>query len=129
MNTSADDVTDVPFVVVTVTGTEPAACGGEVAVIDVVLFTVTLAAGVEPNMTAAVVVKCVPVIVTDVAPDEGPVGGLIAVTFGAVRVETEGLVPVLGGSWSVKEPVPPGLVPVPTPVTVTVTPVTVPECL
>ena len=77
----------VPLGVVTVTSTAPAACAGEVAVIEVALTTVKLAA-VPPNDTAVAPVKFVPLIVTLVPPAAGPLLGLTAVTVGV-----DGLVP------------------------------------
>ena len=55
---------------------------GDVAVIDVAETKLKLAA-VPPNDTAVTPVKFVPVIVTDVPPDAGPVVGEIEVTVGA----------------------------------------------
>jgi len=69
---------------VTTTLTAPAACAGVVAVIEVSEFTVKLEAAVPPKVTAApVVVKKVPVIVTDVPPAAGPEIGFTEVTVGA----------------------------------------------
>ena len=62
----------VPPGVVTVTSTVPAVPAGAVAVILVALLTVTFAALVGPNLTAAAPVKLVPVIVTVVPPAVGP---------------------------------------------------------
>jgi preprotein translocase subunit SecG len=73
----------VPFGVITVILTVPTAPAGLTAVIDVALFTVKLAAAVLPKLTAVAPVKLVPVIVTDVPPEVGPLPGLIAVTAGA----------------------------------------------
>jgi len=61
----------------------PALCAGDVAVIDVSLFTVKPVAFVAPNFTALAPVKPLPVIVTDVPPEAGPEVGLIDVTVGA----------------------------------------------
>ena len=86
VNWSHAPVALVPLGVVTVTSTVPAVCAGEVAVIDVALFTVNDAAGVAPNCTAVAPVKPVPVIVTDVPPAVGPLVGLTLVTVGAAGV-------------------------------------------
>ena len=75
-------------VLVTTTFTVPAASAGVVAVIDVLLTTVTPVAAVPPKLTVAPAKKFVPVIVTPVPPAVGPVLGAIEVTVGA------GLVPV-----------------------------------
>ena len=64
----------------TVTSTVPAAAAGETAVIDVALVTVKLGAATDPNLTAVAAVKPVPVIVTLVAPEAGPLAGATAVT-------------------------------------------------
>ena len=69
---------------VTTTLTAPAACAGVVAAMCVASVTVKLEALVPPKVTAApVVVKFVPVIVTDVPPEPGPEFGLTDVTVGA----------------------------------------------
>ena len=70
-----------PPAVVTVTATVPVP-GGEVAEIEVDELTVTLAALLEPNLTAVAPLRFVPVIVTAVPPAAGPPVGLIAVTVG-----------------------------------------------
>ena len=67
---------------VTVTSTEPACTGGEVAVISVRLITVTEVATVEPNEECDVAVKPVPVTVTTVPPINGLVSGLMKLTTG-----------------------------------------------
>ena len=67
---------------VTVTVTAPAAPAGVVAVIEVLLTTVTFVAAAEPNVTVAPEEKLVPVIVTDVPPAVDPVLGLTPVTVG-----------------------------------------------
>ena len=59
--------------------TVPALWAGEVAVIDVALLTVNVAAAVAPKLTAVAPVKPVPVIVTDVPPAVGPFVGLTLV--------------------------------------------------
>ena len=83
MNVSAALVALVPLGVVTVTSTAPAACAGEVAVIEVALTTAKLAAAVPPNDTAVAPVKLLPVMVTLVPPAIGPAFGLTALTVGA----------------------------------------------
>lgn len=77
-------VADVPFGLVTLMSTVPAACAGATAVIDVALFTVNDVAAVPPNETAVVPVKFVPVMVTLVPPRVVPLVG-----------ETE----VIAGGW------------------------------
>jgi hypothetical protein len=73
---------------VTVTSTVPAEPAGDVALIEVGDTTVTPVAFVAPNFTTApVVVKFVPVIVTDVPPLVGPEFGLTAVTVGFAVAE------------------------------------------
>jgi hypothetical protein len=67
---------------VTVTVTAPAVPAGVVAVIEVLLTTVTFVAAAEPNVTVAPEAKLVPVIVTDVPPAVEPVLGLTPVTVG-----------------------------------------------
>ena len=66
---------------VTVTLTVPVPAGA-VAVIDVALLTVKLAV-VDPNFTTVAPVKSVPVRVTEVPPEAGPLAGDSAVTVGA----------------------------------------------
>ena len=74
----------VPTGVVTVTSTvPPARSAGEVAVIEVGEVTEKIAVELEPNSTAMVPVKLVPVIVTWVAPAGRPAPGLTAATVGA----------------------------------------------
>ena len=73
----------VPPGVVTRTLAVPAVPDGVVAVIEVVLTTVTLVAAVPPIVTAVVPVKLVPVIVTLVPPASGPLLGLMPLTVGA----------------------------------------------
>jgi hypothetical protein len=53
-----------------------------VAVIVVLLTTVTLVAAVEPKVTVAPAAKFVPVMVTAVPPATGPLLGEILVTVG-----------------------------------------------
>ncbi len=82
MNLSAEEVAELPPGVVTVTSTVPLPAG-EVAVIDVEVFTVKVVAAIVPNLTPDAPVKLVPVTVTDVPPPLGPEAGLIMVTVGA----------------------------------------------
>jgi hypothetical protein len=72
----------VPAGVVTVTSTCPAGAAGEVAVIDVVLLTVKVAA-VAPKETPVAPLKFVPEMVTVAPPAVLPVVGLTPVTTGA----------------------------------------------
>ena len=72
----------MPPAVVTVTSTVPAPAG-EVAVMEVALFTVKLVAAVAPNFTAVAAVKPVPVMLTIVPPAVGPLVGAMPVTVGA----------------------------------------------
>ena len=60
---------------VTITVTDPEACDGVVAVIDVLLTTTTFVPAVPPNVTVAPAAKFVPVIVTPVPPAVGPTLG------------------------------------------------------
>ena len=80
---SAEDVAEVPPVVVTVTSTTAAACAGEVAVIWVAEATVKPEAAVVPKWTAVAPVKLVPVMVTEVPPAVGPEVGATELTVGA----------------------------------------------
>jgi len=68
---------------VTITVTAPAAWAGIVAVIEVLLTTVTPVAAVPPKLTVAPERNPVPLIVTGVPPFTVPEAGLIAVTVGA----------------------------------------------
>jgi hypothetical protein len=68
---------------VTVTVTAPAAWEGVVAVIVVLLTTVTPVAGLPPMLTVAPAAKFVPVIVTAVPPVVGPDAGATLLTVGA----------------------------------------------
>jgi hypothetical protein len=72
----------VPPAVVTITSTVPIPAGA-VAVIWVALLTVKEPAALLPNLTAVAPEKLVPVMVTLVPPDGGPVFGLTLVTVGA----------------------------------------------
>jgi hypothetical protein len=67
---------------VTVTVTAPAFPAGVVAVIVVLLTTVTLVAATLPNVTVAPAAKFVPVIVTDVPPAVVPLFGETLLTVG-----------------------------------------------
>ena len=71
-----------PLGLVTVTVAAPALPAGVVAVIEVLLTTTTLVAAVPPNVTVAPLAKFVPVIVTAVPPDVGPLLGLTPLTVG-----------------------------------------------
>ena len=71
------------FVLVTTTLTAPAAWAAVVAVIEVLLPTITLLAAVPPTVTVAPDRKPVPVMVTAVPPLTEPELGEIAVTVGA----------------------------------------------
>ena len=82
MNRSPELVALVPFSLVTVTSTVPLPAG-EVAVIWVALLTVKEPAALLPNLTAVAPEKLVPVMVTLLPPDVGPVFGLTLVTVGA----------------------------------------------
>src|SRR5262249_25820865 len=71
----------VPPAVVTVTSTVPTPVG-EVAVIWLALSTVKEPAALLPNLTAVAPEKLVPVMVTLLPPDVGPVFGLTLATVG-----------------------------------------------
>ena len=71
-----------PSGLVTTTLTAPAAWAGAVAVILVLLPTVTLVAAVPPKVTEAPVTKFVPVRVTAVPPAIGPLFGETLLTVG-----------------------------------------------
>jgi hypothetical protein len=88
VNWSAAKVADVPPPVVTVTSTVPAAWAGLVAVIWVLLLTVTPVAGVPPKLTAVAPVKSTPVIVTAVPPMVGPWFGATLETTGGGMTTT-----------------------------------------
>src|SRR3974390_3166279 len=100
MNWSETDVGDVPPGVVTLTSTVPVPAG-EVAVMEVALWTTTLVAAMVPKWTAVAPVKAVPVIVPLVPPASGPALGATLVTVGA---------PIYA-NWSLTEvaEVPPGV--------------------
>ena len=82
-NWSKLPVRPVPPADVTVTSTVPGAATGVTAVIETSLVTVKLAAGAPPKLTPVAAVNPVPVITTDVPPDEGPVLAEMPVTRGA----------------------------------------------
>ena len=69
---------------VTTTLTEPLACAGVVALIDVLPTTVTLVAGVPPKLTVAPEANPVPEIETPVPPVVGPDAGETLLTTGFV---------------------------------------------
>ena len=75
-----------PLVFVTTTLTGPAVCDGEVAIMDVLLTTLTFVAKVESNLTVALGLKFVPVIVTEVPPAVGPEFGETDVKVGGCGV-------------------------------------------
>ena len=60
---------------------------------DVGPLTVTLAAGVEPNMTVDVGVKFSPEITTDVPPAVGPLDGVTLLTTGGGSLENPAMAP------------------------------------
>ena len=72
-----------PSLLVTTMLVAPDACAGVVAVIEVLLTTVTPVADVPPTFTVAPERKPVPVMVTAVPPELVPDDGEIAVTLGA----------------------------------------------
>src|SRR6185295_3449195 len=67
----------------TVTFAAPAAWAGVVAVIDVVLTTLTAVAAAPPMLTVAPLTNPLPLIVIEVPPAVGPEVGEIALTVGA----------------------------------------------
>ncbi len=87
MNWSAALVALVPLGVVTVISTVPGPLGLDVAVIEVALLTVKLAAANGPNFTDVAPAKFVPVMLTIVPPASGPLVGEIAVTVGTGSTE------------------------------------------
>ena len=74
----------VPLLLVTAMATAPAACGGATAVMLVGELTVNDVAATPPNVTAVAPVNAVPVMVTEVPPESGPVAGATDVTAGAI---------------------------------------------
>ncbi len=81
MKWSPAPVVLVPSAVVTVTSTVPDPAG-DVAVIVVLLLTVKAEAADPPNWIAVTPVKFVPVIVTEVPPEAGPLVGDTPLTVG-----------------------------------------------
>src|ERR1700681_659503 len=76
----------VPPGVVTVTSVLPTAPAGAVTVSeDPPPFTAMLVPAPEPNVTVLAPPRFVPVTVTEVPPELGPVFGLTAVTVGAAK--------------------------------------------
>ena len=73
--------TAVPYGVLTVTATDPAACGGVVTFTERYV-TVWKDAGVVPKSTCVVAVRLVPVIVTTVPPAVKPAVGVTLVMVG-----------------------------------------------
>ena len=71
-----------PFEFVTPMLTGPAACAGTVAVIEVLLTTVTFVAALVSNFTVAPALKFVPLILTDVPPAVDPELGETDVNVG-----------------------------------------------
>ncbi len=70
----------------TSTTNEPLIYAGIVAVIEVGLMKVTLAAGIAPKLAVELRVKPVPVKVTTVPPVTEPVLGVIPVNVGAFAI-------------------------------------------
>ena len=99
---SLADVAEVPPGVVTVMSTLPTAWAGAVAVICVAELTVKLLAAVPPKDTAVTAVKLLPVMTTDVPPDNGP-----SLTLSE---ETTGTASKVNLSLADVAEVPPGLV-------------------
>ena len=75
-----------PSVFVTVTFTAPAACAGVVAVMVVLLTTVTPVAAVPPKLTVAPATKLVPVMLIAVPPVVRLLFGETEVIVGAVAL-------------------------------------------
>ena len=82
---SAEEVSELPPGVVTITWMLPALPAGEVTVIWVLLTTVIEVPELAPNVTAVVPRKLEPVIVTEVPPVVGPALGETAATDGFAR--------------------------------------------
>ena len=82
MKWSAGEIALVPWIVCTVTSTNPAACAGETALIVVPEETTNDVALVAPNLTAVTPVKPVPEMVTVVPPAARPLCRLTADTVG-----------------------------------------------
>ena len=106
MNWSFALVALVPPAVTTVTSTAPDPAG-DVAVMEVALFTVTADAAIPPKSTSEAPVRLVPLTLTDVPPVLGPVFGFTPVTVG----DGGGGPAVIDTFWtawiSVRPPVPP----------------------
>jgi len=88
-----------PVGLLTDTVTEPAACGGVIAEIELADTTFTLVAETPPKVTVAPLAKLLPVIVTAVPPETEPEFGKTLLTTGAVDevavyVKPPGRVPV-----------------------------------
>jgi len=77
---------------------------GETAVIESALLIVKLVAFKAPKCTAVAPVKLVPVMVTEVPPEGGPVDGLIPVTVGAGGVDETVTVTVTSPESSARTP-------------------------
>jgi hypothetical protein len=107
VNWSATLVALVPPGVATVTSNVPRVPVGDVAVMELGLFTLKFAAGAVPNFTALAPVKPVPVMVTDVPPVLGPEAGLMEVTVGGPGGGFEAMVTFWTWWMSLKPPVPP----------------------
>jgi hypothetical protein len=84
VNRSDALLAELPPALATPTSTVPAACAGEVAVIEVSESMVYVVAALEPKLTAVAPLKPLPVTVMVVPPATGPACGLIPVTVGAV---------------------------------------------
>ena len=95
----------MPSVFVTTMLTAPAACAGVVAVMDVLLTTVTPVSGDPPMLTVAPARKPAPAIVTLVPPVVVPLLGVIEATVGA---ELDGGVGGLGSGLDARPPPQPG---------------------
>jgi len=83
VKSSADEVADVPELVVTVMSTVPTKWAGATAVMEPSVFTVKLVAARPPQRTDPAPVKLLPEMVTDVPPMYDPDEGLTPVTTGA----------------------------------------------
>ena len=83
---------------VTITLTAPAACAGVLAVMVVLLTTVTFVAAVPPRVTVAPFRKPVPVMVTAVppvvSPELGEIDETLGAGFGTVKVNPPDKVPL-----------------------------------
>ena len=81
---SAEEVAEVPAVLVTVTSTVPAVWAGDVTVREVSEVMLRLVPAAPPKLTDVAVRKPVPVTVTEVPPTAGPAAGFTALTMGVV---------------------------------------------